>query len=144
MHTHINYRRTVHLRLPQSDTQAPATVCCSVLQRNMYPLTEEIRLEIFGSPDLSGFRSVGFPDRSFEWRGLHLHTWNFCMKIWGLPWKRVWYVRGLLWKLVEIFGSRNYLMSDFLRPWIPICSHLQITSVLCIYVSLSLTRKLLQ
>jgi len=30
-----------------------------------------------------------------------------CLKFWGLPRKRVWYVRGLLWKLVWNFGSRN-------------------------------------
>ena len=39
------------------------------------------------------------------------------LKIWGVPWKRVWYVRGLLWKFVSNFGSRNYFMSDLLRLW---------------------------
>ena len=40
-----------------------------------------------------------------------------CLKSWGLPSKRVWYVLGLLWKLVGHFGSRNYFQSDFLRVW---------------------------
>jgi len=36
-----------------------------------------------------------------------------CLKFWGLPRKHVWYVRGLLWKLVGYFGSRNHLKSVF-------------------------------
>jgi len=36
-----------------------------------------------------------------------------CLKFWGLPRKHVWYVRGLLWKLVGCFGSRNHLKSVF-------------------------------
>jgi len=35
------------------------------------PLTEEIRLKKFGSPDLDGF-----PVHSFEWRGLRLLKWK--------------------------------------------------------------------
>ena len=42
---------------------------------------------------------------------------QICLKFWGLPWKRVWYVWGLLWNLVGNFGSRNYFKSDLLRPW---------------------------
>jgi len=42
---------------------------------------------------------------------------KICLKIWGLPRKKVWCVRGLLWKLVGNFGSRNYFKSDFLRLW---------------------------
>ena len=38
-----------------------------------------------------------------------------CLKLWGLPRKCVRCVRELLWKLVGIFGSRNYFKSDFLR-----------------------------
>jgi len=45
--------------------------------------------------------------KSCEWRGLRLHTWKTCTKFWGLPWKRVWYVQGLQWKLVGNFGSRH-------------------------------------
>jgi len=44
---------------------------------------------------------------------IHVKT---CLKIWGLPRKCVWYVRGLPWKLVGNFGSRNYFQSDFPRP----------------------------
>ena len=115
-------------------------------------LMEEIRPKIFGSRDLNAphsathtathcnthcntlqhtlqhtathwiSRSIGFPDRSFEWRGFWLRGTPFthmktCMTIWVLPWKRVWYVRGLPWKLVGNFGIRNYLKSDLLRPW---------------------------
>ena len=39
--------------------------------------------------------------------------WNF----WGLLRKRVWYVRGPLWKPDGIFGSRNYIKSVLLRRW---------------------------
>ena len=34
-----------------------------------------------------------------------------------LPWKCVWQVRNLPWKLDGIFGSRNYFQSDLLRLW---------------------------
>jgi len=40
-----------------------------------------------------------------------------CCKFWGLPRKRVWYLRELPWKLVGTLGSRNYFKSDLLRPW---------------------------
>jgi len=63
-------------------------------------------------------RSIGFPDRSFEWWGLRLLNWIKGLEFWGLPWNCVWYVRGLLWKLVRYFGSRNDLKSDLLRVWI--------------------------
>ena len=45
-----------------------------------------------------------------------------CLKFWGLPRKRVWYVRALLWKLDGNLGSRNYFKSDLLRLWIPYCN----------------------
>ena len=55
-------------------------ICCNTLQHTVhtrghsltYPLTEEIILQIFGSPD--PYRN---PVRSFERRGLRLLTWNF-------------------------------------------------------------------
>jgi len=40
--------------------------------------------------------------------------------LWRLSWKRVWNVRGLPWKRVGNFGSRNYLESDLLRAWCPV------------------------
>ena len=40
-----------------------------------------------------------------------------CSKFWGLPRKRDWYVRGLLWNVVGNFGSRHHFKSDFLRVW---------------------------
>ena len=40
-----------------------------------------------------------------------------CMKFWGFPKKRVWYVRGLPWKLVGNLGSLNSFKSDLLRLW---------------------------
>ena len=40
-----------------------------------------------------------------------------CLKCWGLPRKRVWHVRGLLWKLVGHFGNRNALKADLLERW---------------------------
>ena len=59
------------------------------------PLTEEIRLQIFGSRDLTIFSLDLLRDGDPK----------TCMKIWGLPWKRVWYVWGLLWKLSEFRQS---------------------------------------
>jgi len=40
------------------------------------------------------------------------------MKIVGFPWKRVWYVRGLPWKLAGKFGSRDDLKFNLVRLWI--------------------------
>jgi len=51
-------------------------------------------------------RSIGYCDRSFEWRGLRVHTWKTCMRIWGLP-----------WKLVGKFGSRHYFKARLRRSW---------------------------
>jgi len=53
-------------------------------------LMDEIRFKMFGSPD-SLQKSVV----SFEWRGLRLLTLNTCLNFWGIPIKRVGYVRGL-------------------------------------------------
>ena len=73
------------------------------------PLTEEIWIEIFGSPDLPISGSI-------FWRtGSPFTHVKSCLKWWGLPWKRVWYVWGLQWKLVVNFGSRDYYKSDLLR-----------------------------
>jgi len=62
-------------------------------------------------------RSISFPDRSFEWRGLRLHTWKLVWKcedshenMFGMYWD---YCENLL----ELFCSRNYLKSDLLRLW---------------------------
>jgi len=43
-------------------------------------------------------------------------------KNWGLPRKLVSHVRGLPWKLVGIFESRNCLKSDLLRLWMCWCA----------------------
>jgi len=43
---------------------------------------------------------------------------KICLKIWGLPWKRVWSVRGFPWKHVWNFGSRNYFKSYLLGLWL--------------------------
>jgi len=44
-----------------------------------------------------------FPVHSCEWRGLPF-TPEKIMKFWELPWKLVWKLRGLLWKLVEMLA----------------------------------------
>jgi len=51
-------------------------------------------------------------------KGTPLTHVKICLNFWGLPRKRVWYVRELPWKHVGNFGSRNYFKSDLLRPWI--------------------------
>ena len=77
----------------------------------MYPLTEEIRPKILGSRDLSCCTIDLLIDRA------SVYTREYCMKIWGLPWKRVGCVWGLPWKLVGNFGSRSYFKSDLFCPW---------------------------
>ena len=57
-------------------------------------------------------------DFYFEWQGPSFTSVKTFLKFWGLPWKPVWKLRGLPWKLVWSFGSRKYLKSDLLRPWI--------------------------
>jgi len=71
------------------------------------PLTEEIRLKLFASPDLSVFLIDLWVS------GTPFTQLKLCLKLWGLHSKRFWYVRRLPWKVVEYFGSRDY----FLRPW---------------------------
>jgi len=53
------------------------------------PLTEEIRLETFGSPDFSGFPGNFLSD------GHSVYSRGTRLKFWGLPRKRVGYVREL-------------------------------------------------
>jgi len=82
-----------------------------VSQHLQVPLTEEIRLKIFGSPDCPNFPSTLLSDR------------DFCL----LPWKSFWNLGdsrqnlfesyGELRWLVWNFGSRKYFQSDLLRPW---------------------------
>ena len=74
-----------------------------------YPVFVHIYKSAHGGDQTSNIwisRSIGFSDRSFVWRGLRIHTWKTCMRIWGLP-----------WKLVGNFGSRNCFQSHLLRPW---------------------------
>ena len=63
------------------------------------PLTEEIRLSVFGSPDYPVFLSFVL---SAETPFTPVKTrWKFG----GFPWKRVWMFWGLPWKLVWNIGS---------------------------------------
>jgi len=101
-------------------------VCCSVLQcvaEQRYNLDQD------------------HSRRRWDWKSLDLHInteicsyfWltgtpsthvKPCLKSWGLPRKRVWYVRGLMWKVIGKFGSRNYFKSNFLRLWMQRCPHI--------------------
>jgi len=60
------------------------------------PLTEEIRLEFFGSRDLTIWSLDLLSDRD------SVYTHENLYENWGLPRNGVWYVRGLPWKLLEI------------------------------------------
>ena len=98
-------------------------LCCSVFQcvavchtSYMYdvsydPLTEKTMIEC---PDWTVFPSTRLSDGDSDYTGSPFTHVKTCLKFWGLPRKRVWYVRRLLWKLVDIFGGRNYFKSDFL------------------------------
>ena len=46
-----------------------------------FPLTEEIRLKIFGSPDLPDFRVYLLSDGD----SVYSHRNSFDLKFWGLP-----------------------------------------------------------
>ena len=67
----------------------------------LWPLTEEISLKIFGCRGLTIVSLDLLSDRD------SVYTREPRMKIWGLPWKRVWYVRGLPCKLAGNFCSRK-------------------------------------
>jgi len=57
------------------------------------PLTEESDLKYLE------LQSVQFPCTINEW-------WEkTCLKIWGLPWKLVWNLQGLLWKMMKLWQS---------------------------------------
>ena len=78
-------------------------------------LTEEIRLEIFGSPHLPDF----WVDLFSNWDSVYSSE---NLEFWGFPRKRFWYVRGLVWELVWNLGSRDYFKCDLLRRgcnWVP-------------------------
>jgi len=77
--------------------------------------TEEIRFKTFGSLEIYQFSWYIF------WVTRTGYTlMKTCMKVWGLPWNRVLYVRGLPWKLVGKFGCPYCFKSDLLRVW---CKH---------------------
>jgi len=46
-----------------------------------------------------------------------VHSREFFLKFWGLPWISVWKLRGVPRKCVWKFGSRKYFKSDLLRLW---------------------------
>jgi len=56
-----------------------------------------------------GFQSLRLHRTLFWVTGIPLTQVKTCLKFWGLPRKRIWYVRGLLWKLVNVdnFGCRD-------------------------------------
>ena len=103
---HTRTRRLHYQRFPRTARLVHQSVQIS---KCTYPFTREIRLQIFGSRDLNESsvnpkstsnqssklctvlqypsknknwisRSTSFPDRSFEWRGLRLHTWKLVWK----------------------------------------------------------------
>jgi len=88
-----------------------ACVCVCVLPPSMPTHRGDRTLNIWIS------RFYGVIVNSFEWRGLCLLCVRPFLKSRGLPRKRVWNVRGLLWKLVGNFGSHKYFKHDLLRLW---------------------------
>ena len=113
-------------RYMQRESHVANATHCNTLQHTT-PLTEEIRLRIFRTRDLTiwllDLLSDGDSSCTIE---------NLCEHL-GLPWKRVWYVRGLLWKLVRSFDSRNYFQPDLLRlgHTATHCNTLQHTATYC-------------
>ena len=71
-------------------------------------------------------RSDAFPVFPFEWRALTFASVKSCLKSWRLPRNHVLYVRGLPWKLVGIFDSRNHVKSDLVGPWYMEQDHIEI------------------
>ena len=106
--------------LVRHDSVICVTYLIHVWHDSFILLTEEIRLKIYGSSDFF----VRFSWKLFWVTGTpctRLQTW---LKIWRLPTKRVWYVRGLPWKRVWYvqrlpgnFGSHNDFKSDLLSSW---------------------------
>jgi len=66
--------------------------------KSTWMLTEEITLLYL---DIWISRFFRFSRTLFWVMGTHVTT---CLKIWGLPRKRVWYVRGLPWNFFEILA----------------------------------------
>jgi len=64
----------------------------------------------------SAFKNLDLETYQFSWQILwvtgtpftHVKTW---LKLWGLPWKHIWYVRGLPWNDFGNVGSRNCFKS---------------------------------
>jgi len=72
-HPHMRHPHIIHILLNSGPhvRQMRGPPHLNLTSHILSPLTEEIRLKIFGSPDLDGF-----PVFSYEWQGLRLLTWN--------------------------------------------------------------------
>jgi len=96
--THCN---TLQRTKTHCNTLQHTSLARCVLTIYIHPLTEEIRLKIFGSP---------------YFRSSHAHE-TLLFEILVTPVKACWKVTGTHWKLIWNFGGRNYFKSDLLRPW---------------------------
>jgi len=93
---------------------------CTQIQIHYIPLTKEIRLKIFGSPDPPDFRVDLSSDKNFVYSHEHLFqilgtpekTFLTCTDTPGTLMKTCW----------NFFGCRNYFKSDLLRPWYHTCN----------------------
>jgi len=75
------------------------------------PLTEEIRFQIFGSPDLSVFLIDHLSD------GDSVHSSETLFEILRNPVNTCFICAGTPVKTCWKFGSHNYFKSDLLHPW---------------------------
>ena len=114
---HVSHRNTSCSEVHQvSVTSSVSVPSCPSLTHPFctslcISLTEDIRLQILGSQDPSVFLMDLLSDGD---SATHV---KIRLKSEDFPRKHVWYVRGLQWKQVECFVSRNYLKGDLLRPW---------------------------
>jgi len=75
------------------------------------PLTEDVRLQIFGSPDYPVFQSFLWSDGDFVYSRENL------FEILGTPVKTCLNVKGTPVKTCWKFGSCDECQSHLLRPW---------------------------
>jgi len=104
-----------HIYIPHTHTQNWYT------ETNTSPKEHHICMPLHARRR-SDFKYLDLQISQFSWEifwvtGTPFTLVKTCIKIWELPWKRALYVRGLPWKLVEIFGSRSFFKANLLCLW---------------------------
>ena len=125
-HVNLFYILVFHMSMLFHISQFNVVLHCNIVPDIEFGFTDHMLMSfhilMFHSRRRSDLKILGSPDYPVFLDLLRVRVTPFTrlkplLTFWGLPRKCVWYVWGLLWKLVGNFGSHNYLKSDLLRLW---------------------------